>query len=359
MCLSKHLYNIAIDKYQGLFFVPAKAFLLLLSVIYRVIIIILAGFYGLRPFRPACKVISVGNITLGGTGKTVLVVLIADYLRQKGHKVAILTRGYKREVTSREPRVTSYENMGDEPYMLKRKLGNIPIIVDKDRVRSLRLALKKFAVDTVILDDGLQQWRIKKDLEITLIDSVRALKNQEVLPRGILREPLNALKRSDVFVLTKVDSPGAVEGLGGFLNKINPKALAFLSKHEPVGLYDLSNPEVVLGLDGFAQKKAVLFSGIADPDYFKRTIEGLDIGVVSFFEFSDHYKYSQADLDKIISCSLRERADLIITTEKDASRLDKLKMPQAGLPIMALVVKFKITQNEHGFYNRLLSLYPI
>ncbi|TBR14785.1 tetraacyldisaccharide 4'-kinase [bacterium] len=360
MCLAKHLYKIATDEYRGMAFLPVKAFLSVLSVIYRVIVKILAGIYGLKPLQPACKVISVGNITLGGTGKTVLVELIAYYLKQNSHKVAVLTRGYKRNIKNPSDGAgQEYDGMGDEPYMLKRKLGNIPVLVDKNRVRSLNLAVKKFGVDTVILDDGLQQWRIKKDLEITLIDSVRALGNKKILPRGILREPLSALKRSDIFVLTKADSSKATEEISAFLNKINPKAQIFLSKHEPTGLYDLRNPGAVLGLNVFAGKKAVLFCGIADPDYFKKTVEGLDINIIKSFEFIDHYRYSQPNLDNIIDFALKEKADLVVTTEKDASRLDKLKIPQeGGLPIMALVVKFKITQNEYGFYNRLLSIYP-
>ncbi len=358
MCL-KHLYRIATDEYRGVLFAPVKVFLSVLSVIYRVIIKFLIVFYSLKPLRLGCKVISVGNITLGGTGKTVLVELIANHLRQNSHKVAILTRGYKRNLRHPGNDISrEYESMGDEPYMLQRKLGNIPVIVGRDRVRSLRLALKKFKVDTVILDDGLQQWRIKKDLEITLIDSVHAFGNQKILPRGILREPLSALKRSDIFILTKADSKGAKEDLRVFLNKINPKASIFASKHESVGLYDLRNPGAVLGLNVFAGKKAVLFSGIADPGYFKRTVEGLDINIINSFEFSDHYGYLQADLDNIIGFALKEKADLVVTTEKDASRLGKLKIPQeGGLPIMALVVKFKVTENEYGFYNRLLSIY--
>ncbi len=357
MCL-KHLHKIATDEYQGVFFAPVKAFLSVLSVIYRVIIKILAGIYGLKTFRPACKVISVGNITLGGTGKTVLVELIAYYLNQNSHKVAVLTRGYKRNIKNpANDAGQEYDGMGDEPYMLKRKLGNIPVLVDKNRVRSLNLAVKKFGVDTAILDDGFQQWRIKKDLEITLIDSACAFGNKKVLPRGILREPLSALKRSDIFILTKADS-AATEGLSAFLNKINPKASVFLSRHEPTGLYDLRNPGAVLSLSIFAGKKAVLFSGIADPDYFKKTVEGLGITVMVSFDFNDHYKYSQSDLDKIVGHAVNEKADLVITTEKDASRLNILKIPGADLPIMALVVKFKITQNEYDFYNRLLGIYP-
>ena len=169
--MREFLYNLATDKTRGFFAGVLKLFLFVLSLVYGLFIRLLSWFRGLNPERLACKVISVGNITLGGTGKTVLVEYIARYLKCQGNKVAILSRGYKR-ISSRpntqypipNPAVggsasggTQYLTMGDEPYMLSQKLGGIPIIVDADRIRGIKIAASSYQADTVILDDGFQQ----------------------------------------------------------------------------------------------------------------------------------------------------------------------------------------------------------
>jgi len=356
--MKEYLYNLATDKYGGLIPGIIKAFLFILSCIYGLVIKILILFYRLKPRRLNCKVISVGNITSGGTGKTSLVEYIARYLKEQGRKVAILSRGYKRIAYSAPVlECSSYEAMGDEPYMLSRNLGDIPVIVDADRIRAAKQAIKDYHVDTVILDDGFQQWRIIKDLEIVTVDATDHFGNQRMIPRGILREPLSSLKRADVFVLTKTNINPDIQDIKDFLNSINPSAVIFESLHQPVVFYKIDNPQGVLDVDTLKKETVALFSGIAEPDSFENLIQSLGIRVGLTFKFSDHYQYKQKDLDRIIKESQEKNINTIITTEKDAVRLYRLPLTMlSSLQFLVLKIELKL-KDEQEFHSRLLKLY--
>jgi len=353
--MQRYLYNLATDKYKG--FIPAliKAGLFVLSCIYGLSVRFLIFLYHPRAHRLNCKVISVGNITLGGTGKTSLVEYIAHYLKQEGHKVAILSRGYKRKIAQYAIRNTQYETMGDEPYMLSRSLGDTAVIVDVDRVRAARQAIGNHGTDTVILDDGFQQWKIKKDLEIVTIDATNPFGNRYLIPRGILREPLTSLGRADIFILTKTNLKPDTRGLKDFLISINPKAAIFESMHKPVWFYEMDTGKR-LSPQMLKTKTAALFSGIGDPDSFENLILSLGINIGLSFKFRDHYDYSPEDLDKIVQSAKEKNIDTIITTEKDAARLCAVRRTPYAVRILVLRINLQI-KNEQGFHNRLLRLY--
>ena len=353
------LYNLATDKSKGFFAGILKFFLFIISFIYGLLVSILIFLNRLFASRLEVKVISVGNITLGGTGKTALVESIAAHLKQKGHKVAVLTRGYKRKFASCTSRAAGYESIGDEPYMLSKNLGDIPVIVDADRLRAAKKALKDYHVDTVILDDGFQQWRIKKDLEIVAIDVVNPFGNQRLIPRGILREPLSSLSRADIFVLTKVNLNPNTERLIQILEKLNPKAIILKTSHQPLGFYEINKPNELLSADILKGKSAALFCGIGDPDSFKNLIETLGIKIGLFFNFADHHDYTEEDLGRIFKDAKDENLDAIITTEKDAARLTQRKLEDLGCRVFVLRIKIQITKDEQGFFHRLLGLYPL
>ncbi|MDD5432869.1 MAG: tetraacyldisaccharide 4'-kinase [Candidatus Omnitrophica bacterium] len=356
--MKEYLYNLATDKNRGFFPEIAKLFLAVLSLIYALIVRLTVYFKLRNQHVLGCKVISVGNITMGGTGKTTLVELIVKYLKSKDKRIAILTRGYKRGVqVKRQENNDSYESMGDEPYMLQSKFKDLPVIVDKNRVRSALRAIRDFKVDTVVLDDGFQQWGIKKDLEIVAIDSVQAFGNQKVLPRGILREPLSSLKRADIFVLTKTDLCLNLENTLNILGRINPQALIVESIHEPLGFYELREPGKLLSVDFLKGEKVSLFSGIGDPGSFERMVDRLGIDIGQTFRFNDHHAYSEADLKKIISESKNKGIFNIITTQKDAVRLLSFNLSDERLRIFVLLIGIKIIKNEERFYSRLFKLY--
>lgn len=352
-----YIYNLATDKHKGLVAGIAKSFLYCLSLLYGLVVKVLVFIYHLKPYRLNCKVISVGNITLGGTGKTSLVALIAQYLKQKGHKVAILSRGYKRKLTTYNLQLTTYETMGDEPYMLKMNLGDVPVVVDTDRIRAAKLAIHNYGADTVILDDGLQQWPIKKDLEIVTIDATCPFGNRKLIPRGILREPLSSLKRADVFILTKTNLNPDNQDTKDFLSSINPQSLIVESTHSPLGFYRLQERDEFLRLEALKGETVTLISGIADPDSFQNLIASLGIIIGLAFRFPDHYSYAQKDLEDIIRESQKKGIDTIITTEKDAVRLSNSQLPTPNFQLLYLRVELKMTKDEQGFYNRLLRLY--
>ena len=352
----EYFYNIATDKEKGILSIPIKAVLFALSFIYCLAVKIMIFVNSRRASRLDCKVISVGNITLGGTGKTTLVEFIAVHLKKQGRKVAVLSRGYKRRLTGSEPAVASYENMGDEPYMLSKNLGSIPVIVDSDRISSARKAIKEHGVDTVILDDGFQQWRILKDLEIVAIDAANPFGNRCLLPRGILREPLSSLKRADVFVLTKVNLGHTGEDAKNCLSRINPSAQIFSAKHKPLGFYRIDKPGELLKPAVLKTEAVTLFSGIGDPESFENLIKGMGLNIGLSFKFPDHHNYTKEDLEKIIRASRDKNINTIITTQKDAARLGSLQLAPSGLQFLYLRIELEI-EDEQRFYNRLRQLY--
>lgn len=355
--MKRCLYKLATDKYRGWIFVPIKLFLFILSFIYGWIVNILILFYRKRAYQLNCKVISVGNITLGGTGKTSLVEYIAQYLKERGKKIAILSRGYKRRISDYRLPITNYRAMGDEPYMLLKKLENIPVIVDANRIRAAKKVIRDYVVDTVILDDGFQQWKIKKDLEIVTVDATCPFGNRYLLPRGILREPLSSLKRADLFILTKTNLNSNTQNIKYLLRSINPEADIFESIHKPVGFYKMDKTDELLKIDILKAKTVTLFSGIADPESFENLIKSLSINIGLSFRFPDHYGYVAQDLENIIKESQEKNIDTLITTEKDVVRLNTLTLNPYPLPLFILCIKLEIIRDEQGFHNRLLKLY--
>ncbi len=355
--MRNHLYNLATDRYKG--FIPGaiKCFLFILSLFYGLVVRILIFLYCLKPYRLNCKVISVGNITLGGTGKTSLVEMLAVNLRQGGHRVAVLSRGYKRKITSYQLPVTSYENMGDEPYMLSRNLKDVPVIVDRDRIRAAKRAVRDYQLDTVILDDGFQQWRIAKDLDIVTIDATNPWGNLRLIPRGILREPLSALRRADIFILTKVNLKTDNADIKQFLQRINAGAFVFEAIHNPVGFYKLGQPpDNLLNPEEFRNKPVGLVCGIADPESFEKLISNLGINIASSFRFPDHHFYTKEDLDKIAGDAKQKGINIIITTEKDSVRLSAMNYELLTMDYFVLRIRLEVLENE-VFFKRIHSLY--
>ncbi|MDD5561071.1 MAG: tetraacyldisaccharide 4'-kinase [Candidatus Omnitrophica bacterium] len=353
MSLSRdYLYDLVTCKAKGPLAALLRGLLFLFSLLYGLAVVILAGFYKLRPAHVSCKVISVGNITLGGTGKTALVEYLAAKLSRKGIKVAVLTRGYKRNV-----KLPGMQGMGDEPQMLQKKLPQVPVVVDKDRLRAAGQAIKDYAADALILDDGMQQWRIFKDLEFITIDAGNPFGNYRLLPAGFLRQPLGALRHSEIFVLTQVNPGQDTTALTERLKQINPRALIAESRHKPEGFSKLGSPGEILSVDSFKGVSAVVFSGIGSPQAFEDTVRWLGIGVARALRFADHHDYTETDLEGIIGCAKKMCLDTIITTEKDAVKIARLKFGRSR--IFSLNIKLVITKNEAEFDRRLLKLFSL
>ena len=345
----EYIYNLVTRRIKGPLAAFLRGFLFILSLVYGLAVVVLAGFYRIRPARFNCRVISVGNITLGGTGKTTFVEYLCGKLNKAGNKIAVLSRGYKRD-----PGQQGALGVGDEPAMLQKKFPQARIIVDQDRVRAAKRAIRDYAADILILDDGLQQWRICKDLEIVTIDAREVFGNYLLLPAGFLREPLSALKRADIFVLTQVDFAPDTGGLTAKLKRINPRALIVESVHKPVGFSSVSKPDEFSALDVLRGKRAAIFSGIGNPQGFEDCVSSLGINAELSFRFADHHNYTQADIRGIIKAAQEKNLDAIVTTRKDAVKIRQLETGSWG--ILALDIELNITKNETELNRRLLKL---
>lgn len=337
-----------------------KSLLCLCSFIYSLAIrsILLAYKIKILPCHKLnCAVISVGNITWGGTGKTPLVEMIVRQLDSKGKKVAILSRGYKKIVHCKNKsygqRLTP-DAMGDEPYLLKKNLPHIPVLVGRDRVATGKRAVKECNIKAVILDDGFQYWRLFRDLDIVAINASSPFGNAHLLPWGILREPLSSLRRADIFMLTKVDlGEHNLLGLRERLEQINSQALIVESVHQPLLLRNFKGKRS--DLKELKGRRVCLLSSIADPLDFQKTVSNLGAKIDLKFKFPDHYNYRKEDIERIVNACRQKDLKIIVTTEKDAVRLSGLEVQglRFGVQTFILRIEIRITKNEREFFDRL------
>ena len=319
--------------------------------------------------RLPCRVVSVGNLTVGGTGKTACVELIAKRLMARGKRVAVLSRGYggaRRDYWLRSDHgrlVVNGENgqaegLADEPQLLARHLDGVPVIVGSRRERTGRFASTRFSSDVAILDDGFQHRRVFRDCEIVLVHARMPFAGWGMLPRGPMREPLDALKRAHVVIVTKADEAlETVGALGERLRTFNPEAALVTAVHEPSSLMDVvagerHDPRRLGGL------RVGLVSSIGDPAGFEATIQRLHATVLWHQRFPDHYRYQTQDWDALSAQSQRERPDAILTTEKDWVRLHPWIADRGSriVPLWVLGIQMKILSGGEGLDARLARL---
>ena len=351
----------------------ARVCLFLLSKVYAAAVKVRRVLYNFRILRDSTlgvQVIAIGNLTVGGTGKTPVVEKFARELKEQGRQVAILSRGYrskppplsKRLVDKfllREdrtpPRVVSdgksllldSETAGDEPYMLASNLKDVVVLVDKDRVKSGRYAIEKFGCDTLLLDDGFQYWKLAgRRRDIVLIDCQSPFGNEHLLPRGTLREPESHLERASTFFITKSD--GNTAALRARIAKQNSSAAIIECIHSPLYFEDVFSGERH-GLGFLKNKKVASFSGIAQPESFEKSLSGLGGELVYTKRFADHHRFTQQEVLNAINRSKKRQAEAIITTQKDAVRFPKID--RRDLPILFMRVEIKILSGAKDFQD--------
>jgi tetraacyldisaccharide 4'-kinase len=318
----------------------------------------------LQRYPLGCQVISVGNITAGGTGKTPVVEIFARELQQSGRKVAILSRGYRKkelpwfERVFREPleppRVVSdghhllldSEMGGDEPYMLAANLPGVVVLVDRNRVKSGRYAIRKFGCDTLVLDDGFQYLKLMHRLELVLIDKTNPFGNGHVLPRGVLREPVRNLKRADFIFITKSDGQSAE--LRARIRALNPVAEIIECRHQPRFLRDAFSAQT-WPLEWLRNRPVAALSGIAVPQSFEASLRHLGARVVHAERFTDHHRYAAQEIIDAVNRADELGAAALIITEKDAVRLPHLQNP--AVPVIFLRVDIEILQGADSFHD--------
>src|SRR5688572_32791946 len=350
-----------------------RAILFALSKVFLLAVKFRRFLYNVRLLRDSTlgvQVIAVGNITVGGTGKTPVVEKFARELQNQGRTVAILSRGYRSKPPplakrlldrlllrsdTTPPRVVSdgksllldSETAGAEPYMLASNLKDVIVLVDKDRVKAGRYAIEKFGCDTLLLDDGFQYWKLAgRRRDIVLVDCQQPFGNEQLLPRGTLREPPSHLARASTIFITKSD--GDTGRLRERISRHNPAAGIIECIHHPLYFEDVFTGER-RDLDLLNGRKVASFSGIAQPESFERSLVNLGAELVYSKRFADHHRFTQQEVLNVVNRSKKRQATAIITTQKDAVRFPKID--RRDLPIYFMRVEIKILKGAKDFQD--------
>lgn len=286
--------------------------------------------------------ISVGNLTVGGTGKTPLTLWLCERLLGRGLKPAVLSRGYRADE----------EGRADELMLVTRRCPKAVAVGHPDRAASGRLAIEEYHVRAAILDDGFQHRRLGRDLDIVLIDAMEPWGHGRLLPRGLLREHPKGLRRADVAVITRCDQveADALAALTRTINELNPDIPVIRCAHEPTGFVDLHDQEMALSKSA----RIGLFAGIARPEAFARTMAGFHAAPADTFWWPDHHIYSPEDARELIAWSRDARLDALVTTEKDAVKLAGLEVDWP-VPVAALRIEIEFWGHDDKILERLID----
>lgn len=355
--LRRYIEKIIDGSKKGKTAAVIRFILFLFSIIYSQLAKIRASLYRnniLKKKEAEVPVISIGNITTGGTGKTPFTAFLAEELKEK-YKIAIISRGYGAAEDVEEPFLikdgsdiyADAAQAGDELFMLARSNDDLIFIRSANRYQGSKLAAEKGA-DLILLDDGFQHYQLKRNVDIVLIDAEEPFSNNRVLPAGLLREPFAALKRADLFLINRSENIelNRVKEIKKSLNTLSPNNRGVFRAETVldncVSVADQKKEE----LDFLKEKKVFAFSGIGSPDAFKKSIEAAGAELVSYKIFKDHYNYQKEDLLTLLDQYSASQADLILTTEKDAVKLFDFAEMIGTLPFYYLKISLEIDDRE-------------
>jgi len=375
--LEQFAIEVILERRKGLSAGLLLIFLNFLSRIYCQIMRLRWWLYEKRLARwhsVGCLAISVGNLTVGGTGKTPIVEQFARSLTQAGRRVAILSRGYKStpkplarrwwdkwvKRVKAPPRIVSdgksllldSARAGDEPYMLASNLRDVVVLVDKDRVKSALYAVEQFGVDTLLLDDGYQYFPLKERLNVLLVDRESPFGNEYLLPRGTLREPHDHLKRGDVIFVTKCDGSD-LSLLKERIRKYNRHAEIIECAHHPLYLQDLYTGERK-PLDYLRDRQVGALAGIAVPQSFEQGLRKLGGKIIYSRHYADHHRFSEQEVLNAINRTRTRGGHALITTEKDAVRFPRVN--RHDLPVYFLRVEIRLLNTEESFHDCIMRI---
>jgi len=347
------IYQFMTDQRTGACAECFKVILRGLSFIYALIVRMINYAYD-KSWLPKSSlnkpVISIGNITLGGVGKTPLSALLAQYIQQLNFKPVILSRGYKYQLQDGQ-------RVNDEVLLLKEICPDVPVVVGANRFQSAQAYLKENEADVFILDDGFQHRKLRRDLDIVVLNATNPFGNEFLLPRGILREPISSLKRADFIILTKVDKADLnVSRIKDILNALDQKENIIECNHVLSGLRDIVSGHQV-GCESLNGQRACLVSAIGDPESFEDLVKSIGIQVAKHFIYRDHYWYKEKDTSEILLFCERDNIRYILTTQKDSMKLKRQSIcqhPQIHVLSLDIIIDFR--NGKEKIYDRINSL---
>ncbi len=339
-----------------------RYFLYPFNFVYACILFLRNLFFDIKIFQSkklSVPVISVGNITTGGTGKTPAVAYVANLLQSRDYKVGILSRGYKR--SSRGYLVISdganiRENAdrgGDEPVMLAHKIPGAFVAVHEKRYPGGKSMIQNYRVDVIVLDDGFQHRALHRDLDIVLIDASSPEHLRAHIPVGRLRESLRSLRRADIVIATKYSNDLMLKSIEQLVHRYTP-APVIGSEIKLEDFFDVMQEESV-PVQNVVPKTAYLFSGIAQPEEFHRTVHDAGISIAGFHRFPDHHRFTENDIHTVLDEAKHYNADVLLTTEKDAIRLQPYKhLFNEALPLYAVRISFSIANDDGSVLEKFI-----
>lgn len=368
--LQVYLYKLVHGEQQGVFAAVILGALRVMSFIYGLGVQFILALYRwglLQRHKLPCKVISLGNITVGGTGKTPTAQRLAAFIRDKGYRVVILNRGYRAGwkgqvgvVSDGRKIYMTVTEAGDEAYLLAKSLPGVPVIIGRDRSITGEYAVQKLNAEVIILDDAYQHWQLDRDLDIVLIDTINVFGNNFLLPRGTLREPLTNLNRANAFLLTKVDQSTDIarDAIKDTLQKYNAEALIIESTHTPKCFIEIEEwykgvrPETV-PLEAIKERVVFPFSAIGNPSSFEQTITDLGGIIMDSVRYPDHHDYTMAEMQSIMQKAVDNHAEALITTDKDAVKIpSEFIHSERALPLYVLSIEVRF----HEGYEDLMDM---
>ncbi|HMM20927.1 MAG TPA: tetraacyldisaccharide 4'-kinase [Selenomonadales bacterium] len=340
-----------------------------MSFVYGLGVVFKLGLYRsgiLKQHKLDCRVISLGNITVGGTGKTPTALRLAAIIRDMGYRVVILNRGYRAGwhgqvglVSDGRKIFMSVNEAGDEAYLLAKNLPGVAVVIGKNRTVTGEYAVQNLRAEVIILDDGYQHWQLARDLDIVLIDTLNVFGNNFLLPRGTLREPLANLDRADAILLTKVDQSTDVarDVIRETLAKYNDRALVVESIHSPRHYVEIEKwyksirPETV-ELEAVRGKGVVAFSAIGNPSSFEQTLHDVGAKLVDSVRFPDHHDYTMAEMQSVMQTAVDKGAYALVTTDKDAVKIpSEFIHSERQLPVYVLSIEVLFVEGSQDLMD--------
>ncbi len=317
---------------------PIFFVLLVLSKFYGFAVLLRNRLFDLGIFKQtkvSATVVSIGNITTGGTGKTPLVAWLCNYFIKQNIKTAVLTRGYKKK-----------NDVADEPAMLAKAVPNVTVVVNPDRVAGAKKAINEHNAKLLVMDDGFQHRRLARDVNIVAIDATVPFGNGKLLPAGLLREPITSLKRADAVIITRSNqnSPEMIEEIKAKVRKLKPEMVVAAAVHKPMYIKLIKDRQ--LGLDKLAGKRIYAFCGIGNPDAFLQTLKDMSLNIVGTKIYNDHHVYTNDDIAVINEDARYKQAEYVITTHKDWIKTALLSLDKFQIPFAAMMVELEFADGQ-------------